>query len=137
MRLAPHRRACPGQRCALPTAPAFAHKLHSLRPVSVSEPERYKAAEALRSPAPPKATMRPFWAASRCSGELPRNRSTAPMATEKRVVFRSTWLPWLLMGPQLAVIGIFFFWPATQAVLQSLQQQDAFGISTEWVGLAN
>ena len=32
---------------------------------------------------------------------------------------------------------MFFFWPAVQAVLQSLQQQDAFGISTEWVGLAN
>ena len=59
------------------------------------------------------------------------------MAVEKRVVFRSAWLPWLLMGPQLLVIGVFFFWPATQAVLQSLQQQDAFGTSTEWVGLAN
>ncbi len=41
------------------------------------------------------------------------------------------------MGPQLAVIGIFFFWPAAQAILQSLQQQDAFGTSTEWVGFAN
>jgi len=41
------------------------------------------------------------------------------------------------MGPQLAVIGIFFFWPAAQTMLQSLQQQDAFGISTEWVGLDN
>jgi sn-glycerol 3-phosphate transport system permease protein len=59
------------------------------------------------------------------------------VAVEKRVVFRSAWLPWLLMGPQLAVIGIFFFWPAVQTMLQSLQQQDAFGTSTEWVGLAN
>jgi len=56
---------------------------------------------------------------------------------EKRVRFRSTWLPWLLLAPQLAVIGTFFFWPASQAVLQSVQQQDAFGLSTEWVGLAN
>jgi sn-glycerol 3-phosphate transport system permease protein len=56
---------------------------------------------------------------------------------EKRVRFRSTWLPWLLLAPQLAVIGVFFFWPASQAVLQSVQQQDAFGLSTEWVGLAN
>ncbi|BDI04096.1 sn-glycerol-3-phosphate ABC transporter permease UgpA [Sphaerotilus microaerophilus] len=56
---------------------------------------------------------------------------------EKRVRFRSTWLPWLLLTPQLAVIGVFFFWPASQAVLQSVQQQDAFGLSTEWVGLAN
>ncbi len=59
------------------------------------------------------------------------------MASEKRVVFRSAWLPWLLLAPQLAVISVFFFWPAVQAVVQSLQQQDAFGTSIEWVGLDN
>ncbi len=59
------------------------------------------------------------------------------MAVEKRVVFRSAWLPWALIAPQALVIGVFFFWPAAQAILQSVQQQDAFGISTEWVGLAN
>ena len=59
------------------------------------------------------------------------------MAVEKRVVFRSAWLPWALIAPQALVIGIFFFWPAAQAILQSVQQQDAFGTSTEWVGLAN
>ncbi|EJL84446.1 permease component of ABC-type sugar transporter [Polaromonas sp. CF318] len=56
---------------------------------------------------------------------------------EKRVVFRSSWLPWLLLLPQMAVILVFFFWPAAQALLQSLQQQDAFGTSIEFVGLAN
>jgi sn-glycerol 3-phosphate transport system permease protein len=56
---------------------------------------------------------------------------------EKRVQFRSSWLPWLLMAPQLIVIVVFFFWPAAQAVLQSFQVQDAFGLSTEWVGLQN
>jgi len=59
------------------------------------------------------------------------------LAAEKRVVFRSTWLPWLLLAPQAMVIGVFFFWPAAQALLQSIQQQDAFGTSTEWVGLEN
>ena len=59
------------------------------------------------------------------------------MAAEKRGVFRSSWLPWLLLGPQAVVIAVFFFWPAAQAVLQSLQQQDPFGLSTQWVGLAN
>ena len=59
------------------------------------------------------------------------------MAVEKRVVFRSAWLPWALIAPQALVIGVFFFWPAAQAILQSVQQQDAFGISTEWVGFAN
>jgi sn-glycerol 3-phosphate transport system permease protein len=56
---------------------------------------------------------------------------------EKRVVFRSSWLPWLLLLPQMAVILVFFFWPAAQAILQSLQQQDAFGTSVEFVGMAN
>ena len=57
------------------------------------------------------------------------------MASEKRVVFRSRWLPWLLLAPQVSVILVFFFWPAGQALLQSFQQSDAFGSSTEWVGL--
>ena len=56
---------------------------------------------------------------------------------EKRVVFRSGWLPWLLLAPQMAVILVFFFWPAAQAIVQSLQQQDAFGTSIEFVGLDN
>ncbi|MBW8468417.1 MAG: sn-glycerol-3-phosphate ABC transporter permease UgpA [Thiobacillus sp.] len=59
------------------------------------------------------------------------------MASEKRVVFRSGWLPWALLAPQVIVILVFFFWPAAQALLQSFQQSDAFGISTEWVGLQN
>ena len=56
---------------------------------------------------------------------------------EKRVQFKSSWLPWALIAPQVAIISVFFFWPAGQAVLQSFQLQDAFGTSTEWVGLDN
>ena len=56
---------------------------------------------------------------------------------DKRVFFRSRWLPWLLITPQMVVILVFFFWPAGQAILQSLQQQDAFGTSIEFVGWAN
>jgi sn-glycerol 3-phosphate transport system permease protein len=59
------------------------------------------------------------------------------MATEKRVVFKSSWLPWVLIAPQVVVIAVFFFWPAAQALLQSGQQSDAFGTSVEWVGLEN
>ena len=59
------------------------------------------------------------------------------MTIEKRVRFKSWWLPWVLLAPQVAVIAVFFFWPAGQALLQSLQQQDAFGASVEWVGLDN
>mgnify|MGYP000877986825 FL=1 len=59
------------------------------------------------------------------------------MVAEKRVAFRSRWLPWALLAPQGAVIAVFFFWPAGQAVVQSFQQSDAFGTSVEWVGLEN
>jgi sn-glycerol 3-phosphate transport system permease protein len=46
-------------------------------------------------------------------------------------------LPWVLLAPQVIVIAVFFFWPAAQALVQSLQQQDAFGTSVEWVGFDN
>ena len=56
---------------------------------------------------------------------------------EKRVLFKSAWLPWLLIVPQMAIIVVFFFWPAGQALYQSVLQEDAFGTSREFVGLAN
>lgn len=56
---------------------------------------------------------------------------------EKRVRFRSSWLPWLLLLPQVAIIIVFFFWPAGQALFQSVRIQDAFGTSSEFVGFAN
>ena len=56
---------------------------------------------------------------------------------EKRVRFKSAWLPWVLIAPQMAIVLVFFFWPAGQALRQSLLQQDAFGTSIEFVGLEN
>ncbi len=56
---------------------------------------------------------------------------------EKRVVFHSRWLPYALVAPQLAITIVFFFWPAGQAVWQSLLAQDPFGINVEFVGLDN
>jgi len=56
---------------------------------------------------------------------------------EKRVVFRSAWLPYLLVAPQIAITVVFFFWPAVQAVWYSFLLQDAFGLKTQFVGLQN
>jgi sn-glycerol 3-phosphate transport system permease protein len=56
---------------------------------------------------------------------------------EKRVVFRSAWLPYALVAPQIVITVLFFFWPAVQAVWYSFQVQDAFGLKTEFVGLRN
>lgn len=54
-----------------------------------------------------------------------------------RVVFGNTFLPWLLMLPQLTIIMVFFFWPAGQALIQSVMLEDAFGTSRRFVGLEN
>jgi sn-glycerol 3-phosphate transport system permease protein len=56
---------------------------------------------------------------------------------EKRAFFRSRWLPYALVAPQLAITIIFFFWPAGQALYQSVLMQDAFGSNVEFVGLEN
>jgi len=56
---------------------------------------------------------------------------------EKRVTFRGIWLPLALVLPQIAVTLVFFFWPAVQAVWYSFQIQDAFGLSSQFVGFAN
>ncbi|MBK7472681.1 MAG: sn-glycerol-3-phosphate ABC transporter permease UgpA [Betaproteobacteria bacterium] len=59
------------------------------------------------------------------------------MAAEKRAYFPVSWLPYALVAPQLAITLVFFMWPASQAVWQSLLIQDAFGLNVEFVGLLN
>lgn len=43
----------------------------------------------------------------------------------------------MLVAPQLLITLVFFFLPAGQAIEQSVMMQDAFGLSNEFVGLAN
>lgn len=56
---------------------------------------------------------------------------------EKRVLFRSRWLPYILVAPQIAITVVFFFWPAGQALYQSLLVEDAFGASSQFVWFDN
>jgi len=56
---------------------------------------------------------------------------------QRRVVFGDRLLPYLLLAPQLAVTVLFFFLPAGQALYTSVLQQDIFGLSVRFVGLAN
>jgi sn-glycerol 3-phosphate transport system permease protein len=53
---------------------------------------------------------------------------------DRRVVFSGWLFPVVLLLPQLAVTVVFFFWPAGQAMVQSVQGGDAFGLSTRFVG---
>jgi sn-glycerol 3-phosphate transport system permease protein len=46
-------------------------------------------------------------------------------------------LPYLLVAPQMVITLVFFFWPATQALYQSLLVEDAFGTSTQFVWFEN
>lgn len=56
---------------------------------------------------------------------------------EKRVTFKGIWLPLLLVLPQIVITAVFFFYPAGQAIWQSLFIPDPFGLSMQWVGLGN
>ncbi|PLU59809.1 glycerol-3-phosphate transporter permease, partial [Sinorhizobium medicae] len=55
----------------------------------------------------------------------------------QRVVFPNKILPYLLVAPQIALTIVFFFWPASQALYQSVIREDPFGLKSGFVGLAN
>ncbi|MBP1851578.1 sn-glycerol-3-phosphate ABC transporter permease UgpA [Rhizobium halophytocola] len=55
----------------------------------------------------------------------------------QRVVFPNKLLPYLLVAPQIILTIVFFFWPASQALYQSTMREDAFGLKTKFVALAN
>jgi sn-glycerol 3-phosphate transport system permease protein len=56
---------------------------------------------------------------------------------EKRVRFRSAWLPYVLVAPQIAVTLVFFFWPAAETLRYSVLLQDAFASKIQFVWFDN
>ena len=56
---------------------------------------------------------------------------------QKRVTFRNPCLPYLLLAPQVIITLIFFIWPASQALFQSVLVEDPFGLRSEFVWLQN
>jgi sn-glycerol 3-phosphate transport system permease protein len=54
-----------------------------------------------------------------------------------RVIFPNRLLPYLLVAPQLAITAIFFYWPASQALYQSMLREDPFGLSSKFVWFRN
>ncbi len=78
----------------------------------------------------------------RDGAQVPRSSpSTLPsphkIKMEKRARFKSAWLPYALVAPQIAITLLFFFWPAVQALYQSVLIQDAFGTTSQFVWLDN
>ncbi len=55
----------------------------------------------------------------------------------KRVTFRNFWLPYLLVAPQVIITLVFFIWPASQALFQSMFVEDPFGLRSEFVWFQN
>lgn len=55
----------------------------------------------------------------------------------KRVQFEHSSIPYLFVAPQIAIIVIFFLWPAAQAIYQSFLLEDAFGLSSQFVWFKN
>ena len=56
---------------------------------------------------------------------------------EKHAILNGKLIPYLLLAPQLLITVIFFYWPAAQAIWQSFLLEDAFGLSSEFVGFEN
>jgi sn-glycerol 3-phosphate transport system permease protein len=54
-----------------------------------------------------------------------------------RVIFPNKILPYLLVAPQLAITLIFFYWPAVQALYQSMLKEDPFGLKSKFVWFDN
>ena len=51
--------------------------------------------------------------------------------------FRNPWFPYLLLLPQMAIIAVFFLWPAAEAIKSSFYIEDPFFGNATFVGLEN
>ena len=55
----------------------------------------------------------------------------------KRMTFNSRVLPYLLLAPQVVITLVFFVWPASQALWQSMLREDPFGLRTTFIWFRN
>lgn len=55
----------------------------------------------------------------------------------KRSTFKSPYLPYLLILPQIVITLTFFYWPAVQGLIQSFLLSDPFGQSSKFVWFYN
>ena len=66
-----------------------------------------------------------------------RARKPARARSGDRPVFASRSLPYLLLLPQLLIVGVFFLWPSVRVVGEAFKQTNAFGLDARFSGLAN
>ncbi len=56
---------------------------------------------------------------------------------ERRAFYRSGTLPWLLIGPQLLLVLVFFYWPTAQALFWAFTLEQPWGGGNSWVWFDN
>lgn len=56
---------------------------------------------------------------------------------ERRAVYRNKTLPWLLIGPQLLLVLVFFYWPTSQALYWAFTLEQPWGGGNAWAGFDN
>jgi sn-glycerol 3-phosphate transport system permease protein len=64
-------------------------------------------------------------------------RRPQPRGVPEQAVFRHRLLPFLLLLPELVIVGVFFIWPSVKAVAEAFKQTNAFGLGSRFAGLAN
>ena len=72
-----------------------------------------------------------------CGLDRTRRPSYAVDPLEKRVTFSRPGLALLLVAPQIVITLVFFIWPASQALYQSVLLEDPFGLSSKLVWFDN
>ena len=55
----------------------------------------------------------------------------------RRAYFKNNWIAALVVAPQLLIIFVFFYWPASQAVYWAFTLEQPWGGGNTWVGLDN
>src|SRR5260370_25432982 len=55
----------------------------------------------------------------------------------QRTGFKSRWLPYVLVAPQMVVTVLFFFWPALKSLQLSFYRVSPFGDKSTFVCLEN
>jgi sn-glycerol 3-phosphate transport system permease protein len=56
---------------------------------------------------------------------------------QRRAIYPDKLLPYLLLAPQIVITLIFFFYPAAEAIRQSMYIQDPFGLRSQFVWFEN
>ncbi len=70
-------------------------------------------------------------------GGLAAKRRRRPAGGAVPAIFDHRFLPYLLVLPELVVVGVFFVWPTVRTFVEAFERSNAFGLGTRFSGLSN